>query len=234
MLVRYGLLRKNERFTQEAFSDHWLHIHGPIAAGMKNLQVYNQNLVVDREHRHPIGDGAVKVDGFSELHFETYAAMLEGVQSLDAATGNALLDDAEVLLDKRLCDIIVCARSVVREVPAYLRDRPLLHGVSFLRRAEGVSAAEFQREWGYAHAKLAEAVPGHAGYRQNLVIDRFVDGKPASWQQLPCDGVAEFFFEDREALDCFYGSREFQRAVAHEREFVGAVDTYLVEVHPVV
>lgn len=234
MIVRYGLLKKHDGFTQERFSDHWLNIHGPIAAGMKNLRIYNQNLVVDNEHRHPIGGGSIDIDGYSELHFDTYADMVEGVQSLDADTGNALLDDAEILLQKRLCDILVCSRKVVREVPSYLQDKNLLHRVSFLSRAEGVSAAEFEREWCYAHAKLVEAVPGHAGYNQNLVIDRFVDGKPATHEQLPVDGMVEFYFENEEAFDCFYDSKEFQRLAAHGSEFIGAIDTYIVETHPVV
>ena len=80
MIVRCGLLKKNDKFTQESFSHHWLHIHGPIAAGMKNLRVYNQNLVIDNEHRHPIMGGAIDIDGYSELHFDTYSEMLEGVQ----------------------------------------------------------------------------------------------------------------------------------------------------------
>lgn len=193
MIVRCGLLKKNDKFTQESFSHHWLHIHGPIAAGMKNLRVYNQNLVIDNEHRHPITGGAIDIDGYSELHFDTYSEMLEGVQSLDAETGNALLDDAEILLQKRLCDILVFSRNVVREVPPYLRGKNLVHRVSFLNRAEGVSVAEFRREWCYAHAKLVEAVPGHAGYNQNLVIDRFVDGASVSSEKLPCDGMAEFY-----------------------------------------
>lgn len=234
MIVRCGLLKKNDSFTQEYFSHHWLNIHGPIAAGMDNLRIYNQNLVVDNEHRHPIEGGNIDIDGYSELHFDTYGEMLEGVQSLDVETGNALLDDAEVLLQKRLCDILVFSRKIVREVPPHLRKRKLIHRVSFLGRMEGVSPAEFQREWCYAHAKLVEAVPGHVGYNQNLMIDRFVDGKRASYEQLPCEGMVEFYFEDMDAFNCFYDSKEFRRLAAHGSEFIGTVDTYLVETHPVV
>ena len=98
--MRIGL-RGTTSSPRESFSHHWLHIHGPIAAGMKNLRVYNQNLVIDNEHRHPIMGGAIDIDGYSELHFDTYSGMLgRGVQSLDAETGNALLDDAEILLQK--------------------------------------------------------------------------------------------------------------------------------------
>ena len=46
--------------------------------------------------------------------------------------------------------------------------------------------------------------------------------------------MAEFYFEDMDAFECFYDSKEFQRLTAHGSEFIGSVDTYLVETHPVV
>ena len=63
----------------------------------------------------------------------------------------------------------------------------------------------------------------------SLVIDRFVDGASVSSEKLPCDGMAEFYFEDMDAFECFYDSKEFQRLAAHGSEFIGSVDTYLVE-----
>ncbi len=235
MIVRCGLAKKNDNLTDEQFAEHWLNVHGPLAAEMKNLRAYKQNLVIDREHRHPIGGGNIDIDGLSELHFDDFTAMLEGVQSVDKETGNALLDDAEVLLNKRLCDILVFDRRVVREVPAYLRDRKdLIHRIAFIRRSENVTAAEFQREWCYAHAKLVEAVPGHAGYAQNLVMARYVDGKPATYDQLPCDAMVEFYFENWDAFNCFYDSEEFKRLAAHGTGFIGTIDTYLVQTTDVV
>lgn len=234
MIIRCGLLKKNANLTHERFSEHWLKVHGPLAAEMKNLRCYNQQLVIDREHRHPLGGGAVDIDGYSELHFDDYSEMLEGVQSLNGTAGNAALDDAEILLNKRLCDIAIFSRKVCREVPVYLRDKNLVHRVSFLNRKEGVSPAEFQREWCDVHAKLVESIPGYVGYNQNLIIDRFVDGKHASYKQLPCEGMAEFYFEDMDAFDDFYDSKEFKRATAHASEFIETVDTYFLETHPVV
>mgnify|MGYP001664345071 FL=1 len=46
--------------------------------------------------------------------------------------------------------------------------------------------------------------------------------------------MAEFYFEDMDAFECFYDSKEFQRLAAHGSEFIGSVDTYLVDTHPVV
>ena len=217
MIVRCGLAKKNDNLTDEQFAEHW------------------QNLVIDREHRHPIGGGNVDIDGLSELHFDDFTSMIEGVESVDKETGNALLDDAEVLLNKRLCDILVFDRRVVREVPEYLRDRDdLIHRIAFIRRSGNVTAAEFQREWCYAHAKLVEAVPGHAGYAQNLVMARYVDGKPATYDQLPVDAMVEFYFENWDAFNCFYASEEFKRLAAHGSSFIGTIDTYLVKTTNVV
>ncbi len=235
MIVRCGLAKKNDNLTDEQFAEHWLNVHGPLAAEMKNLRAYKQNLVIDREHRHPIGGGNVDIDGLSELHFDDFTSMIEGVESVDKETGNALLDDAEVLLNKRLCDILVFDRRVVREVPEYLRDRDdLIHRIAFIRRSGNVTAAEFQREWCYAHAKLVEAVPGHAGYAQNLVMARYVDGKPATYDQLPVDAMVEFYFENWDAFNCFYASEEFKRLAAHGSSFIGTIDTYLVKTTNVV
>ena len=234
MIVRCGLLKKNDKFTQESFSHHWLHIHGPIAAGMKNLRVYNQNLVIDNEHRHPITGGAIDIDGYSELHFDTYSEMLEGVQSLDAETGNALLDDAEILLQKRLCDILVF----------------------FPQRGARSSSVSAGKEPGSSRVVLESGGGGERGRIPSRVVlcsreagggcsrpcglqskprDRPIRRRGERFQrEAPCDGMAEFYFEDMDAFECFYDSKEFQRLTAHGSEFIGSVDTYLVETHPVV
>ena len=234
MIVRCGLLKKHDGLTRERFSDHWLNVHGPIAAGMTHLRGYYQNLVVGEDRLYPVASGGVDLDGYSELHFETYATMLEGIQSLDAATGNALLDDAEILLDRRLCDILVLSRSVVRETPAYMPAEGLLRYSVFFGRADDVDDAAFHRAWGYAHARLIDLAPGLAGYRQNSVLDRSVGGAPALHGQLPCDGFEELFFESEAAFTCFRESEEFQRAAEHAAKFTGTIDTYRIEMHPVV
>lgn len=234
MIVRCGLLNKNDGLTHEEFAKHWLTVHGLIAAGMKNLRAYNQNLVKGGECHHIMASDGFDIDGYSELHFDTYGEMIEGIGSLDAETGNALLDDADILLDRRLCDILVFFRKVVREVPLDLRSERLLHCVLFLRRADGVSPAEFQHEWCYVHAGLVDKVSGYVGYNQNLVIDRFVNGKLAAWEQLPVDGMAEFYFRDQDSYDCFCSSAEFDRLVSHGQGFIGAIDTCMVETHSVV
>lgn len=230
MIVRCGLLKKSDVFeTQDAFFDHWVNIHGPIAAEMDYLREYKQNLVIDKvNERFP--SGKIDIDGFSELHFDNYGEMLAGVKSLNGETGNALLDDAEYFSQKRLCDVVVFFRKVVREVPAYLWNTDLIHMVSFISRPDDMTPARFEREWCDVHAKLVETIPGFIGYNQNVVLDRYVDGLSATPEQLPCDGMADLYFEDQAALDCFNDSWEREMVKSGRGSaLIGAIDTYFVK-----
>ena len=138
MISRISLLKCREGVSEDAFRDGMTGAVQDVIAAMPDLRKCEINFVTDRQQRSHLGRGAIDIDGYSELHFDTYSEMLEGVRSLDAETGNALLDDAEVLLQKRLCDILVCSRTVVREVPSCMRGKNLIHHVSFLNRAAGM------------------------------------------------------------------------------------------------
>ena len=82
MISRCGLMQKKDGMGMEEFKDYWLNVHGPIASKMANLRKYDQHVVVDAEHRHAIGQGSVVIDGYSELQFDSYGDMVEGVESL--------------------------------------------------------------------------------------------------------------------------------------------------------
>lgn len=218
------MLRKREDLTDEAFRDYWFDVHGPIAAQTKNLRHYEQHVVVDNKHRHPLGAGPIVIDGYSELYFDSYADMQEGM----AASREALAKD-EPNFTQGHSAILVFAKKVCTEVPEYLRGKELVSRVSFLGRKEGVSAEKFQREWWYVHDMLVKTMPGYVGYNQNLVIDRIVDGKSVPYEELPCEGMVEFFFENMDAFNECYSSPEFNRTVKHGAEFIGEINTYLTK-----
>ncbi|MFR4804991.1 MAG: hypothetical protein ACLT98_17765 [Eggerthellaceae bacterium] len=98
---------------------------------MKNLRVYfrisslTTSIVTRLRRRH-------RYHGYSE-HFDTYAKCSKG-SSLDAETGNALLDDAEILLQSRF-DIWCFPQRGARSSP--YAGKNLVHRVSFLNRAGG-------------------------------------------------------------------------------------------------
>ena len=230
MISRMGLLKRKEGTTQEEFKDYWLNVHGPIAAEMKNLRHYSQHAVCDNEHRHPLGQGPIIIDGYSELQFDSYGDMVEGVMSLDGKGA----DDVPKFADPHN-PILVCVKKFVKHTPKYLLngDKPLIKRVSFMGRAEGVSAEEWMYQWWDVHTEMVHTMRGYVGYAQNLVIDRIVNGVSVHYDELPVEGVVEFWFENMDAFNECYDSPEFKRTSQHGSEFIGAINTYLTEVHDI-
>lgn len=229
MISRCGLMQKKDGMGMEEFQDYWLNVHGPIASTMENLRQYDQHVVVDKEHRIALNQGSVIIDGYSELQFDSYGNMVAGVESLHGEGA----DDVPMFANPH-CQILVLAKREVIRIPDYLRDKKLIQRVSFLSRAEGVCSQKFMKEWWNVHNHLVQTIPGCVGYKQDLVVDRIDGGVSIPYEQLPVEGVVEMWFETQEAFDEFYSSPEFKRTAAHSAEFVGAINTYLTETHPVV
>lgn len=223
MISRCGLLKKRDDMTMEEFRDFWFNVHGPIAAQMKNLKHYQQHVVVDREQRHQLPRGGVEIDGYSELFFDDIASMEEGVASLAGAGSNDLPNFSSD------CKLLLFIKKTDTPVPEELKGQPLLKRMSLVSRGEGVSAEDFQREWWGLHSELVKKIPGYVGYAQNLVIDRIVDGKHVGYDELPIDGMVEFWFKDMEGFNTCFNSREFAETVAHGAKFLGTVSTYMME-----
>ena len=153
MISRCGLMQKKDGMGMEEFKDYWLNVHGPIASKMANLRKYDQHVVVDAEHRHAIGQGSVVIDGYSELQFDSYGDMVEGVESLHGEGAN----DVPMFANPH-CQILVLAKREVIRIPEYLRGRKLIKRVSFLGRADGVTSEQFVKEWWNVHDRLVQTV----------------------------------------------------------------------------
>lgn len=229
MISRVGLMQKRDDMSMDEFKDYWLNVHGPIAAKMENLRQYDQHVVIDNEHRHPIGAGAIVIDGYSELQFDSYGDMLEGVASLHGEGA----DDVPKFA-KPYNPILVMAKREVIRIPEYLKGKKLIQRVSFLSRADGVSSEKFTHEWWNVHDHMVQTIPGCVGYNQNLIIDRVIQGKSVPYEELPVEGMVEMFFENMDAFDEFYASDEFKRTSQHGSTFIGKINTYLTETYPVV
>ena len=228
MISRCGLMTKKEGMSTEEFQEYWLNTHGPIAAKMTNLRQYDQHLVTDNEHRHPLGQGPIVIDGYSELQFDSYGDMLQGVASLNGED----IDDVAKFADPNVPMLVLAKREVIR-IPEHLRGKELIQRVSFLGRADGVSSERFQYEWWNVHDHMVQTAPGCCGYNQNLVIDRIVNGESVPYEQLPVEGVVEMWFENQDAFDEFYASPEFKRTAEHGSTFIGKINTYLTKTFPV-
>ena len=228
MISRISLLKCREGVSEEAFRDGMMGAVHDVIAAMPELRAGEINFVTDRQQRSHLGRGAIDIDGFIEMFFDSYGDMEEAYRQ----SGDALLAALEPLVEEPLSTLVAVKKRDTR-VPAYL-DGKAIKRVSFCDRKEGVDAATFHDEWWYTHSLLVKLMSGYCGYNQNLVIDRLVQGKPVHYADLPVEGMVEFWFEDMDAFDECYSTTGFKlRASVHAAEFIGTVTTYFVQAVPV-
>lgn len=223
MITRCVFLTKKKDMTLEEFYDYWRNVHAPITSKMKNLRGYELHLVSDREQRHEIARGPVEIDGYAELFFDDYHDMEEGMASVQEAYQADLAKFAENWKE------LVFVKKMDTEVPEELKGEKFIKRMSFLGRGEGISAEKFQYEWWGQHSRMVKLMPGYAGYAQNLVVDRLIDGKHVSYEEFPVEGMVEFWFKNMDDFNTCYDSEEFAKTAAHGKTFLGSVTTYLTE-----
>lgn len=228
MISRINLLARKEGSTAEEFSQYLTQAHASLLGTMPFLRGCETNVVVDNEQRSPFDRGSTEIDGYTEMFFDSYGDMLRGVAAIEQelAADYAQFAAPEI-------PVLVAVKKVDTPVPAYLHDVKLIKRMSFLGRKDGVSAAVFQDEWWQMHSALVKTMTGYSGYNQNLVIDRIKDGQSVPFEELPIEGVVEFWFENMEAFDECYSSPAFKRTGAHGAEFIDNITTYLVESQPI-
>lgn len=229
MQVRMGLIRQKADWSNPAFRAHWLERHGARVARIPNLRGYWQNHVVDRQQRGiDFARGPWAFDGFSQLWFDDTA------QAQHAFTNSALA--TEIRADERhfLGELHVVTVEQTEVIALPPQRATLLKRISTLRRPTNVSEAEFRREW-IVHAGLVRQMPGVAGYRQNVVLERErVKGTPCGHDELPIDGIVELWFENPQTLEAAFASPAGQRTMAHAKTFLAEITAFLVEEHRIV
>lgn len=230
MIVRMGILTRRPDLTPEQFRRHWREVHGPLAARLPGLRRYHQNHVVDAsqlaiDHAR----GAWEVDGFSQLWFDNMDAMRRAVESPEFRP--TVPDIANFCSDVRL---VVCRPNVV--VPVVTDAGPLVKRMSILTRRPDVTAERFRDEWFGFHAEAVRKFPNLMGYTQNLVIDRGGADltRPASYEQVPIDGIVELWFRSVEDVRTAFRSPAAEVSQRHALDFIGTITTYLVETHVIV
>lgn len=224
MISRISLLKCREGVSEEAFRETMMGNVREVVASMPGLRKCEINFVTDRQQRSHLGRGAIDIDGFIEMFFDSYGDMQEAHRQ----SGDAVLAALEPIVETPLSTLVVVKKKDTL-VPAYL-DGKAIKRVSFCDRKEGVDAMTFHDEWWYTHSVLVKLMSGYCGYNQNLVVDRLVAEKPVHYADLPVEGMVEFWFEDMDAFNECYSTVGFKlRASVHAAEFIGTVTTYFVE-----
>lgn len=228
MISRINLLKRKEGLTAEEFATYLTEAHGKVLSTMPFLKGCETNVVTDNEQRSPFDRGSTEIDGYTEMFFDSYGDMVRGMDAIKVELAN----DYAQFADPDIPALVV-VKKVDKPVPAYLADVKLIKRMSFLGRKDGVSAATWQDEWWQMHSALVKTMTGYAGYNQNLVIDRIVNGESVPFEELPIEGVVEFWFENMKAFDECYGTPAFKRTGAHGAEFIDNITTYLVDDRPI-
>lgn len=87
MISRISLLKCKEGVSEEAFREGMMGDVRDVIARMPQLRKCEIDFVTDRQQRSHLGRGAIDIDGFIEMFFDSYGDMQ---QAMDEA-GDALL-----------------------------------------------------------------------------------------------------------------------------------------------
>ena len=89
--------------------------------------------------------------------------------------------------------------------------------VIFFKRKPGMSVEDFQKHWRTTHADIIVRLPGIRRYVQSHVLaSAYRKGEPV------CDGVAESYFDDTQAMKALARMPEYAAVLADEPNFIDA------------
>ena len=224
MITRFGLVQKREDMTLEQFNKHWQEKHGPIVAGMDSIRHYRQNLVTNATQ---LGIGfstrsPITVDGFSELCWDNAHDMNKGIASQAEAA------QADLKLFTKQSQILVTLK---RKVIPFRENypHPLIKRMTLLKRNPEMSSERFDWEWLGLHGEMVKFMPNVVAYHQNVILDRIIDGKSVSYDEMPYDGIVEMWFESVEQLEECFASANYKYTSFHGKDFLDTMTTFLVE-----
>jgi uncharacterized protein (TIGR02118 family) len=192
------------------------------------LRRYHQNHVIEREQRGvDFARCRDDFDGFSELWFDDMPRMSA---AFETELVRQLGEDESQFIGE--LELIAAIQHVVVPKTAGV---PLLKRISTLNRRPDVDSEAFKNEWFDVHSFLVKRLPQVKGYTQNLIFDRSHGrSRPATYDELPIDGIVELWFEDVDRLNAAFASDAGRTLMTHATEFIAEISTFLVDVEDVV
>jgi uncharacterized protein (TIGR02118 family) len=104
----------------------------------------------------------------------------------------------------------------------------MIKSVSLLTRKPGLTHDQFVRHWLDIHAPLAHAVPGIRRYVQSHILEERTRADiPAT--DVEVDGIAELWYDDREAMARAMATPEAKALHADGALFIGRIKSYVTE-----
>ncbi|BCG03632.1 hypothetical protein PPGU19_082000 (plasmid) [Paraburkholderia sp. PGU19] len=226
--LRMGLISKKADWSLEDFRQHWLNHHGPLVKNAPGLSQYRQNHVVDKVQRGiDFEREPWEFDGFSQLWISDRDKPFGGGE-----LPQRILADENHFLGR--LHIVTVKQTTVVDVPGDDVRGKVKKRMSLIRRRPQLTEEDFLNEW-KVHADWVRTMPGVLGYRQNAVIQREVHkGQPCSYDELPIDGIVEFWFESTDSLQSAFASEAGIKTMAHAKTFLSGITAFLVEEHRII
>ena len=104
----------------------------------------------------------------------------------------------------------------------------MIKSLSLLTRKAGMTHEQFIEHWVEVHAPLAHAVPGLRRYVQSHIVEeRKRPDIPA--MDVEVDGIAELWYDDRDAMARALASPEAKALHADGALFIGRIKTFTIE-----
>lgn len=186
MILRSGLIQNRDGVSQDAFGEHWLGVHGPLARKVPFLRGYRQNHIIERL---PTPDHAAlhRIDGVSELSFDDVPTM---VRAMDSPEQQACIDDIKGFLSA--VTLMIMQPEQVLDGPEHAGDAKLMTVLFGDPAAHASHVGEMKRRAKAAGARRAT---------HNSVIDRghIVDSNVAAGEQSAV-ALSEFWFPTVDGL----------------------------------
>ncbi len=208
-IYRSALINRRPGLSEARFREHWIRVHGALAARLPGLGTYRQNHIAERflEAR----DVPVQtIDGISQLSFDSIAAM----EASDASHEYALCK-ADIPLFQGGITILVLRSERLFGSETLARGQ---HGAKLAwlsSRRAGVPAEGLHERWLSESGPAGAAVPGARRQVQNFVVDRshpVQAGVPAGSADA-VEAFSELWFDDAESLRAGLASPAGQRLV---------------------
>ncbi|MGX2959609.1 EthD domain-containing protein [Peribacillus sp. JNUCC 23] len=225
MIARIDLFNKKEGVSSDNFRKH-LDEHEVNMSQMDGFQKYAQNYVVESTQPSGLGNedyprSSERVEAFFKVWFDDQSSAEK------ASNSNAI--DALNRSDMGDLKSVVTKQNIV--IPT-AEDKGIYKMMQVLKRPADVSPEKFEYEWCKVHAEMVpHTFPGVLGYTQNLVLNRLIAGKSVPYEELPIDGIVEFWFRDKESMDAAFSAPTAIKAIDHARVFIDEISTFTIESH---
>jgi uncharacterized protein (TIGR02118 family) len=220
MIYRCGLFNRRPSLSDAQFRDHWLNVHGPLAAKLPGLGTYRQNHILERFYEMP-GSPVQAIDGISQLSFESVAHMERSDASAEYAACKLDIPKFQGGIT-----ILVIESDTVIEKDAVAKAKLLWVST----RRPDVAGEGLRAKWLATQSGAGRDLPGLRGFVQNFVTDRghpVAAGVP-SGDASGAEAVSELWFDEAAAARAAVKS-EGGRHLLHKDPLLVPVGIYLIE-----